>query len=130
LGQKPYKKVLWIGYSVATAAGILLLTIGKTSPFLFLLSYIPFAVMTTYVRPYTAQMLLNAQKENIGAASAAMNFGFTLLGSLGMFIGSLQWYSYVAGIAFTIFIFTVLSMVLFMVASKFNVFKNIGLDKR
>lgn len=47
----------------------------------------------------TANLLLNAQKENIGAASAVMNFGFTLLGSLGMVIGSGQWASYVSGIA-------------------------------
>lgn len=125
IGQKPYKKVLWICFSVATISGILLLTLGKISPLLFLISYIPFAVMTTYLRPHTAEMLLNAQKQNIGAASAAMNFGFTILGSLGMVVGSLKWPTYVSGIAFTIFIFSVMAMSIFFVASKVKAFKNV-----
>lgn len=126
IGQKPYKKVLWFSMGVSTIVGILLLSIGKISPVLFLVSYIPFAVMTTYVRPYTADVLLNAQKENIGAASAVMNFGFTIIGSLGMFIGSLHWPTYVSGIAFTMLIFTILTMVIFILASRFKVFNNIG----
>lgn len=128
-GQKTFKKVLSICFTIAVAAGILLLTIGQISPLLFLLSYIPFSVMTTYLRPYVAELLLNAQKANVGAASAVMNFGFTILGSLGMLIGSLQWSSYVSGIAFTIFIFTVFAMVIFIVANKFEVFKKIGTVK-
>ncbi|QNU68299.1 MFS transporter [Ruminiclostridium herbifermentans] len=125
-GKKPFKKVLWICFSITTLVGILLLTIGQISPVLFLLSYIPFAVTTTYIRPYTADLLLNVQNQNVGASSAVMNFGFTILGSLGMFIGSLRWPNYVSGIAFTIFIFTVLSMVIFIAANKFKVFKDIG----
>lgn len=125
-GQKTFKKVLWISFSVTSLVGILLLTMGKISPVLFLLSFIPFTVTSTYIRPFIADLLLSAQKENVGAASAAMSFGFTILGSLGMFIGSLPWSSYVSGLAFTIFIFTVFAMATFLVANKFNVYNNIG----
>jgi len=127
IGQKPYRKVLAIGCCVTTLAGTLLLTIGKLSPNLFLLSFIPFTVMSTFIRPLTAHLLLNAQKDNIGAASAAMNFGFTILGSLGMFIGSLGWSSYITGIAMTIFMCTVISAVICLAAGKLGVFK--GLDQ-
>jgi len=130
IGQRPLKKVLGIGFCVTTFAGVLLLTIGQLTPLLFLISYLPFAVMSTFIRPFTANLLLNAQKDNIGAASAAMNFGFTILGSLGMFIGSLRWSSYVSGIAFTIFIFTALAMVMFIVANKLKVFKHIDSAKK
>ena len=91
------------------------------SPVLFLMSYIQFAIMTAYVRPFTADMLLNAQQQNVGAASAAMNFGFTILGSLGMFIGSLQWFSYIGGIACTMFIFTALAFLAFVGGRKYIV---------
>jgi DHA1 family bicyclomycin/chloramphenicol resistance-like MFS transporter len=128
-GQKPFKTVLWICAGIAVIAGMLLTTIGKTGPILFLISYLPFAMMTTYIRPYFAELLLNAQQANIGAASATMNFGFTILGSLGMFVGSLQWPSYVSGIAFTIFIFTAAAMVIFVAADKLNVFPKIGSTK-
>lgn len=127
-GQKPWKNVIWVSFSVTTLVGILLLTIGKISPVLFLLSFIPFTVTSTYIRPFIAEILLNMQKENVGAASAAMSFGFTILGSLGMFIGSLQWSSYVSGLAFTVFIFTLLAMAIYLVANKFNVFNNIGAE--
>ena len=125
--KKPaYKQALLVCGGIALAGGILLLTVGKIGPVFFMLSYIPFAVMSTYIRLYTAEMLLNAQKENIGAASAMMNFGFTMLGSLGMFIGSLRWTSYVSGIAYTIFMFTVCALAIFTAAGRLRGFQPVS----
>ena len=128
-GQKPFKKVFWISFSVALLAGSLLLSIGKINPILFLLSYLPFTVMSSYLRPNIANILLNAQKENIGAASSAMNFGFTILGSIGMFIGSLRWSDYISGIAITIFLFSISAMLIFMAANKLDIFNRIEAGK-
>ena len=122
LGPKPLNNVLWAAYGVAAIAGVLLLTVGKINPVLFMLSFIPFAIMCTYVRPFTAEKLLNAQKENIGAAAAVMNFGFTILGSLGMLVGSLRWPGYVTGIAVTILIFAAISAVIFAATGRLEKF--------
>jgi len=123
LKNKNFRKIVWISHGVAAVAGGLLLTIGNLHPALFLLSFIPFPIMGTSLRTYMSELLLNAQEENIGAAAAAMNFGYTILGSLGMVVGSLPWSSYVSGLAYTIFIFAVIALSIFVTMSKLKVFQ-------
>lgn len=58
-GRQSFQKVIVIAFIVTTLSGVLLLLLGKISPVIFLISYLPFAVMTTYIRPYIADVLLS-----------------------------------------------------------------------
>lgn len=119
-GMKSFKSSLIIVVTAIFTAIALMLTIGHISPVLFLISFIPFAVAASYFRPMISNLILQAQSTNIGAASAMMHFGFTLMGSLAMFIGSQKWSSYITGIAITILCFATvaLSIVFFTVQRK------------
>ena len=119
-GMKSFKSSLIIVVTAIFTAIALMLTVGHISPVLFLISFIPFAVAASYFRPMISNLILQAQSTNIGAASAMMHFGFTLMGSLAMFIGSQKWSSYITGIAITILCFATvaLSIVFFTVQRK------------
>lgn len=109
-GMKSFKSSLTIVVGTIFLSIALMLTIGHSSPVLFLISFIPFAVAATYFRPMISNLILQAQSTNIGAASAMMHFGFTLMGSLAMFIGSQKWSSYITGITLTILSFTIVAL--------------------
>lgn len=110
-GAGSVKNVVNIGIVVATISAILILIIGDMSPIVFLLSYVLFSIVTTYLRPLVSDLLLSATKSDVGAASSVMNFGFTVIGSIGMIMGSMAWGTYTDGLAITMFIFIALSIV-------------------
>ena len=108
-GAGSVKKVINVGIIVAIISAILILTVGNASPIIFLLSYVLYSIMTSYFRPLISDLLLSSTKTDVGAASSVMNFGFTVIGSIGMVVGSLQWSSYTGGLAITMLIFIALT---------------------
>ena len=108
-GAGSVKKVISAGIIVAIISAILILTIGNASPIIFLLSYVLYSIMTSYFRPLISDLLLSATKTDVGATSSVMNFGFTVIGSIGMVVGSLQWSSYTGGLGITMLIFIALT---------------------
>ena len=110
IGSSSVKKSINIGFIIVMFSACLLFFVGSTGPVVFLLCYVPFTVVTTYLRPMVSNTLLSMQKSNVGAASSLMNFGFTVIGSVGMMIGSLQWGDYIKGLSMTMLIFLVVSL--------------------
>ncbi|OCA80762.1 hypothetical protein A8L44_16490 [Bacillus sp. FJAT-27986] len=114
VGGGSIKKSINIAFVIVTISICLLFLVGSISPFVFLVCYVPFTVITTYLRPMVSNTLLSMQKSNVGAASSLMNFGFTVIGSVGMMVGSLQWGDYINGLSMTMLIFLVLSLLLWI----------------
>ena len=108
-GAGSVKKVISAGIMVAIISAILILTIGNASPIIFLLSYVLYSIMTSYFRPLISDLLLSATKTDVGATSSVMNFVFTVIGSIGMVVGSLQWSSYTGGLGITMLVFIALT---------------------
>ena len=120
------KATMWILLAVGFAAGISMVLVGQLSPFVFLATMIPFSIVNSYMRPFSTNVLLDQIEGDTGSASALLNFLHTLLGSIGMFIGSLPWDSYVHGIGFTMIGFLILSLVVwvYVLKSRWMGFKN------
>ena len=97
-----------------------MLLFGKFSPVVFLATMIPFSIVNSYQRPFSTNLLLDQIDGDTGSASALLNFMHTILGSLGMFIGSLPWSSYIGGISMTMLGFMVLTLItwVFVIKSK------------
>ena len=104
-GAGSVKKAINAGIIVSIISAVLILTVGDAAPIIFLLSYILYSVVTSYFRPLISDLLLSATKTDVGAASSVMNFGFTVIGSIGMVVGSLGWSSYTGGLGITMLIF-------------------------
>lgn len=125
-GLNNVKGTFRAGFIISTISALLLWFIGDFSPIVFLLSYIPFAITTMYLRPMVTDLLLSEQKSNIGAASSFLNFGFTVIGSIGMMIGSLNWPSFINGLSYTMLIFILLGFLIWIYIIKTNQMETIG----
>jgi len=114
----PAKATMWVLFVIGFAAGISMLLFGHVSPVIFLATMIPFSMANSYVRPFSTNILLDQIQGDTGSASALLNFTHTLLGSIGMFIGSLPWSSYVSGIGITIVGFLLLALAVWVYVLK------------
>ena len=124
-GAGSVKKIINVGIVVSVISALLIFTVGNAGPIIFFLSYVIYSIVATYFRPMISDLLLSATKTDVGAASSVMNFGFTVVGSIGMIVGSLGWSSYTGGLATTMFIFIALTVVVWFVLLKA---KSIQLD--
>lgn len=105
LNHLQQKGIINTCYAVLLISALMIIFIGRLKPILFLISFMPIAIVNTFIRPYISDLLLRTQKQDVGAASSAMNFGFTVIGSLGMMFGSLPWSSFIYGIVNTVVLF-------------------------
>lgn len=91
-------------------SGLLVLTLGMIGPLIFLLCFLPFTIFESALRPFSTSVLLNQQERDTGSASSLINFSHTLVGSLGMILGALNWNSYIGGLGILITGFAVVAM--------------------
>lgn len=108
--KTPAKATMWVLLIAGFAAATAMLLLGHFSPVAFLATMIPFSVVNSYMRPFSTNLLLDQIQGDTGSASALLNFTHTLLGSIGMFIGSLPWGSYISGIGMTMLGFMILTL--------------------
>lgn len=67
-----------------------------------MLSFLPFTIIESIVHPFAMDVLLKMVRTEIGTASALINFVPTLLGSVGMFVSTLPWSSFIDGLGIII----------------------------
>jgi DHA1 family bicyclomycin/chloramphenicol resistance-like MFS transporter len=96
--------------AIGAVSGALVLFAGKTSPLVFMLSFIPFNVIGSAIRPGSTSVLLEQQKNDTGSASSLLNAAQTVFGSVGMVFGTLQWGDFITGLGICILTFTFLSI--------------------
>ena len=101
------RALTWGLIGVSLAAGVLVLTAGHTSAFLFCGCFALFAVAEATVRPYTTDIMLSLQEGDTGSASSLINCSVNAFGVLGMALMSLSWPDYVTGLG----VVTIVSMV-------------------
>ena len=71
--------------------GVLVLTFGSMSPWIFALTVLPTGLGITTSRPPSMNLCLEQQDKDTGSASSLINCTFALAGSLGMMIVSFDW---------------------------------------
>lgn len=108
--RAPAKATMWVLLITGFAVSAAMLLLGHLSPVAFLSTMIPFSIINSYMRPFSTNLLLDQIDGDTGSASALLNFTHTLLGSIGMFIGSLPWSSYISGIGLTMLGFMTLTL--------------------
>jgi len=84
------KSMIVSGFIIMIAGGALVCLFGSFGPLVFALALFPATLMGSCVRPPGAFLMLEQQKENIGAASALINCFNLVFGSAGMVLASLD----------------------------------------
>lgn len=92
-------------FAIALLSGVAVMIWGNIGPFYFILTFLPFTIIESVVRPFSMSMLLSEVKNDVGTASSMINFIQTLLGSIGMMAGTLPWGDFITGLS-TIILFT------------------------
>ena len=91
-------KLTYTGFAFCLAAGIGMITIGKTAPYWFCLTMFIFYLATNILRPFSTNLILEQQKNDVGTASSVMNMCFNLFGCFGMLLASLPFSNLVVAI--------------------------------
>lgn len=85
------KPIITTSFFIIIISGILIITIGRFSPFLFALSILPATLAGNLIRPPSTNLILEQQQKDTGTASSLMSFSYTIMGSIGMMLISLSY---------------------------------------
>lgn len=113
---------------LAILCGAVMLTVGKWSPWLFLISFAPFSLMGTAVRPFSTNMMLDQVKADTGSASSLINAINTVMGSIGMVLASMAWSNIVTGLGMIIAVVSVIELAAWLLLMRSRV-QLVGVDK-
>ena len=105
----------WYCFGVSLASGLGVLLLGGHSPWLFLVAYLPFTLIGGAMRPFSTNILLDQQKSDIGSASSLINAVQTILGSIGMTLGSLAWSNMIHGLGIIIVLFVGIAILVWLI---------------
>jgi drug resistance transporter, Bcr/CflA subfamily len=98
-------------FGIAFVSGLSLFFLGNYSPWFFLMSFLPFTLVEGAIRPFSTDILLDQQKEDVGSASSLINAVHTILGSGGMVLASFGWNNMVEGLGIIIISSVVLAVI-------------------
>lgn len=91
--------IMRITLVLSASSAVLLGTVGTLGPWLFLIAFLPYALMEGICRPMGFVILLDQEPGYVGAASASTNFIYSVVTSFGTVLGTLAWSNYIVGIA-------------------------------
>lgn len=80
-----------IGFIVMAVSGCLIATAGNLSPMFFVLTLVPSTLAGGILRPPSTNLIFEQQQQDSGSVSSLMNCFFTLFGSVGMMLISMDW---------------------------------------
>lgn len=98
------KQIVQFSFATMIFSGILLLTIGTSSPYLFLIAFAPITFSSGFLRSFASSVLLGQDNMNAGGVASIINFSNTGLGAIGMMLGTLAWSNYIHGLGYVILI--------------------------
>ena len=96
--------ILRFSFAGVLVSALAVFFLGHIAAIFMLLSFLPFTIIESMIRPFGMDLLLQEVKENVGTASSVINFVQTLLGSIGMMLGTLPWGDFVQGLAIIMFV--------------------------
>ncbi len=110
--------IITVSYVVALVSGLLICTVGSMRPWMFAISIIPATLAGSVIRPPSTNLMLEQQQQDTGAASSLMGCVFTLMGSIGMAVISLDWQDKITVMGIGYIVIAFVSLVLWSVISK------------
>ena len=99
----PKRQALLVCIALTVVSGVLIIAVGRMSPWVFLVTFGLNTLGGGVVRPIATVVLLDQQEKDTGSASALINFIITVLGSGGMLLAMAPWTDYVVGIGIAVF---------------------------
>ena len=92
------RQIVLYSFGTIMLGGVLTILVGSYSPFIFVLTFLPITFSNSFLRAFSANVLLGQKEMNAGAAASVINFTNTAIGAFGMILGALPWMSYIFGL--------------------------------
>lgn len=89
MGNADKNVLTYVCFGVCVLAGVGIVVVGQQSPLVFSVMMFLFYIATNILRPFSTNLILEQQKQDIGTASSVMNMSYNLFGCLGMLLASL-----------------------------------------
>ncbi|MFR5264714.1 multidrug effflux MFS transporter [Clostridium sp.] len=105
-------------FAILVISGLLLIFVGKASPYLFALCIIPAMMFGNMTRPPGTNLMLAQQDDNIGSASSLISFANTIMGSIGMVLITLNFGNKIVDIGVMYLIVSILALILWVIFHK------------
>ena len=110
--QKCNKNILtYFCFGVSALSGVGAITIGTTAPYYFCFMIFLYYLTTNALRPFSTNLILEQQKNDIGTASSIMNMSFNLFGCIGMLFASFPFRNMAVAIGVMIMIASIIAIV-------------------
>jgi len=113
-------QVIQFTFLLMLIAGVLILTLGKSSPIVFLLCFAPITFANGFIRSFASNILLGQKEMNSGGVASIISFTMTALGAFGMMLGTIGWSNYIHGLGIITLLATVISFSLWFYFKKKN----------
>lgn len=97
-------------FGVAFVSGVIMMTAGRLSPFIFLPSMMLLSLCSTTLRPFSTNLLYNQLQGDTGSAASIISTTWMVLGSVGMSLATVSWGDSVIGLATLITVFSSVSL--------------------
>lgn len=110
--------IISASYFISFVSGLLVSFIGSMSPAVFALTLLPATLAGSLTRPPSANLMLEQQKGDTGAAVSLMSCAFTVFGSIGMILISLNWANRIEVMGLLYAILALISLGLWSIISK------------
>ena len=88
MGNADKNVLTYVCFGVCVLACVGIVVVGQQSPLVFSVMMFLFYIATNILRPFSTNLILEQQKQDIGTASSVMNMSFNLFGCLGMLLAS------------------------------------------
>ena len=117
------KKVILLVCGMLAISGVWTLALGPLGPVVFMVGTLPFNTAEGMARPCAYLVLLQAEEEHVGSASALIHFGLGILAALGTAIASLPWPDHIVATGTPILLgsiiaFSLLAVLLYVLKSR------------
>lgn len=93
-----------------TLFGIAIMLFGSYAPWVFWLTFMPFSLINSGLRPLATNLMLEQHKDNIGTISSLINAASVICGCLGTLIASVAWKNIVSSFGALLVIFSLLPL--------------------
>lgn len=103
-------KLTCICFGSCLFAAVAMILIGASSPFVFCALLFVYYMATNILRPYSTNLILEQNAQDVGTASSVMNMANNLFAVIGMLLATLQFSNMVAALGIIFAVFTAIAL--------------------
>lgn len=100
----------YVSFGLCAVAGVVMAIRGTVSPVLFCGLVFVYYMMTNIMRPYSTNLILSQNRDDVGSSSSVMNMSYNIMAVMGMLIATFSFENMVGALGVILFACSVISV--------------------